>query len=218
METKNPRMGLPCGGWWWMPGLFLFGIRPVPEDIRHRLPQLDGGPVPCHAAELGDGFAIFKHDGDHGHPCGFPPGSFCGCLGCADCALHVSSRAADLQLVAADLPQDAGEALHGFTFLSSGAGVRMCPPYIPYSPGRVDNSHRGKLFSNRFGNRSGAGRCVFAHLRGDRRFWGHFRACNWDAWICAWIWKTIRNQRYGNGKTPAGFALLGLVVLPLGIN
>ena len=22
METKNPRRGLTCGGWWWMPGLF----------------------------------------------------------------------------------------------------------------------------------------------------------------------------------------------------
>ena len=79
--------------------------------------------------------------------------------------------------------------------------------------------HTGvNYFPDRSGNRSGAGRCVCGHLRGDRRFWGHFRACNWDAWICAWIWKTIRNQRYGNGKTPAGFALLGLVVLPLGIN
>jgi hypothetical protein len=30
--------------------------------------------------------------------------------------------------------------------------------------------HRGKLFSNRSGNRSGAGRCVFGHVLGDRRF------------------------------------------------
>ena len=103
METKNPRMGLPCGGWWWMPGLFLFGIRPVPEHITDSLPQFDCGPVPSHRAELGDWLAVFKHDGDHGHPCGFPPGSFCGCLGCADCALHVSSRAADLFTIATDL-------------------------------------------------------------------------------------------------------------------
>lgn len=128
-----------------MPGLFLFGIRPVPEDITDSLPQLDGGPVPCHAAELGDWFVVLKHDGDDCHLGCLPPGSFCGCLGCADCALHVSSRAADLFTIAADLLQDAGEARHGSTFLSSGAGVRMCPPYIPYSPGQLDNSLPGEI-------------------------------------------------------------------------
>ena len=146
METKNPRRGLTCGGWW-MLGLFLFGVCPVPEDITDSLPQLDGGPVPCHRPEAGDGFAIFEHDGDHGHPCGFPPSSPCGCLGCADCALHVSSTAADLFPIATYLPEYAGEARHGSTVLSGVAGVRMCPPCNPYSPRRSNNSHRGKLFS-----------------------------------------------------------------------
>jgi hypothetical protein len=45
------------------------------------------------------------------------------------------------------LPEYAGEARHGFTVLSSGAGVRMCPPYIPYSPRRLDNSAPGEIIS-----------------------------------------------------------------------
>jgi len=152
METKNPRMGLPCGGFWWMPGLFLFGVCPVPEHITDSLPQLDGGPVPCHRPEAGDWLASFQHDGNDCHLCGFPPSSPCGCLGCADCALHVSSSTADFELVAADLLQDAGEARHGFTVLSGVAGVRMCPPCNPYSPRRSANSAPGgKLFSQSSG-------------------------------------------------------------------
>ena len=52
-------------------------------------------------------------------------------------------------------------------------GVLVCGCAHHTSPirraGRIIHC-RGKLFSNRSGNRSGAGRCVFAHLRGDRRF------------------------------------------------
>jgi len=152
METKNPRRGLTCGGWW-MPGLFfLFGVLPVPEHIRHGLPQFDCGTVPRHRTELGDWLASFQHDGNYCHLCVFPARSPCGCLGCRDGCLHVISRAADFELVAADLLQDAGEARHGFTVLSSGAGVRMCPPYIPYSPRRLDNSLPGEIiFPSRLG-------------------------------------------------------------------
>lgn len=170
MDTKKPRMGLPCGAWWWMPGLFLFGVLPVPEDIRHRLPQLHGGPVPCHRPELGDWLAVFKHDGDHGHPCGFPPGSTGFGLCETDGCLHVNSSAADLFTVTADLLQDAGEARHGFTFLSGCAGQRMCCPCIPYSPGRLDNSLPGEIIFQSSENRSGAFGCVFGHVWGDRRF------------------------------------------------
>lgn len=145
--NEKPPHGFAMRGLGGCLGYLSLGVLPVPEDIRHRLPQFDCGPVPSHRAELGDWLAPFQHDGNDCHLGCLPPGSFCGGLGCADCALHVSSRATDLQLVAADLAQYAGEARHGFTFLSSGAGVRMCPPYIPYSPGRLDNSHRGKLFS-----------------------------------------------------------------------
>jgi hypothetical protein len=50
------------------------------------------------------------------------------------------------------------------------AGVRMCPPYIPYSPGRLDNSLPGKIIFLIVWNRSGASGCVFGHVWGDRRF------------------------------------------------
>ena len=153
-----------------MPGLFLFGVLPVPEDITDSLPQLDGGPVPCHRPEAGDWLAVFHHDGDDCHLGCLPPGSTGFGLCETDGCLHVSSSAADLQLVAADLLQDAGEARHGSTFLSSGAGQRMCCPCIPYSPGRLDNSLPGEIIFQSSGNRSGAGRCVFGHVWGDRRF------------------------------------------------
>lgn len=143
--NEKPPQGFDLRGLGGCLGYLLFGVLPVPEDITDSLPQFDCGTVPSHRPELGDGFAIFKHDGDDGHPCGFPPGSTGFGLCETDGCLHVSSSAADLQLVAADLLQDAGEARHGFTFLSSGAGVRMCPPYIPYSPGRLDNSLPGEI-------------------------------------------------------------------------
>lgn len=186
-----------------MPGLFLFGVLPVPEDITDSLPQLDGGPVPSHRPEAGDWFAPFQHDGNDCHLGCLPPGSFCGGLGCRDGRANIWSAHGDLFTIAADLLQDAGEARHGSTFLSSGAGVRMCPPYIPYSPGQLDNSLPGEIIFQSSENRSGAGRCVFGHVWGDRRFWGHFRGSNWDAWIWERICKTIRNQRYGKRKTPA---------------
>lgn len=53
---------------------------------------------------------------------------------------------------------------------------------------------------------------------GDPQSCGHFRGSNWYAWIWERIWKRIRKQRYGKRKTPAGFALLGLVGCPLGIS
>ena len=140
-------MGLPCGGWWCCSGLFLFGVCPVPEDIRHGLPQFDCGTVPRHRTELGDWFAPFQHDGNDCHLCGFPPSSPCGCLGGRYCALHVSSSAADFELVAADLTQDAGEARHGFTVLSSVLLVCGCAHHATLIRRDVwIIQHRGKLF------------------------------------------------------------------------
>jgi hypothetical protein len=63
--------------------------------------------------------------------------------------------------------------------------------------------YRGKLFPNRLGiaqERS----CACSVMSGvivDSR--GHFRGCNWDAWIWERICERIRKQRYGKRKTPA---------------
>ena len=101
--------------------------------------------MPRHRPEAGDWLASFQHDGDDCHLGGLPL-SRTGCgLGGRDGCLDIISSAADLFTVAADLLQDAGEALHGFTILSSGAGVRMCPPCNPYSPRRLDNSAPGEI-------------------------------------------------------------------------
>ena len=45
METKNPRMGLPCGGWWWMPGLFKSWCSPGAR--RHQTPPSAVRLWPC---------------------------------------------------------------------------------------------------------------------------------------------------------------------------
>ena len=67
----------------------------------------------------------------------------------------------------------------------------------------------GNYFPNRFGNRSGAGRCVFAHLRGDRRFWGHFRACDWMRGYVRGYGRRLGINDMGNEKPQQGLPCWG---------
>ena len=70
--------------------------------------------------------------------------------------------------------------------------------------------HTGvNYFPDRFGNRSGAGRCVFGHVWGDRRFWGHFRACDWMRGYGSGYGSGLGINDMGNEKPPQGVALRG---------
>lgn len=135
--NEKPPHGFAMRGLGGCLGYLLFGVLPVPEDITDSLPQFDCGTVPRHRPEAGDWFAPFQHDGNDCHLGCLPPGSFCGCLGCADCALHVSSSAADLFTIATDLTQDAGEARHGFTILSKWCWCADVPTIHPLFAGPV---------------------------------------------------------------------------------